>query len=254
MAGSRSLSCLLVLAAITASMGENLRSKGQLRGALDLAKNTGGLHMGPCHCEIDSGSWTRPTRTKPRCVFIDLGAGTGKDVHAWANNTYGPISGCPNGGDWEAILVEANPLFKAQLEAVSKQYSSKVTAKVATAAYMCEAKASFYLDTKDYKANALPGQELNKVEVQTLNINRLLTESTIPGDWVLMKMDVEGAEFDIVPCMAQAPAASLVDRLYVEEHNPSWGLEGATQASMQTAMAGLRTRGIDIPAFTPESL
>ena len=32
-------------------------------------------------------------------------------------------------------------------------------------------------------------------------------------------------------------------RLYVEEHDPSWGLEGATQSSMQTAMAGLRTDG-----------
>jgi hypothetical protein len=36
-------------------------------------------------------------------------------------------------------------------------------------------------------------------------------------------------------------------RLYVEEHDPSWGLEGATQSSMQTAMAGLRT---DVAGYT----
>lgn len=48
--------------------------------------------------------------------------------------------------------------------------------------------------------------------------------------------------FDILPCMAESPAGSLVDRLYMEKHDPSWGLEGATAQSMQTAMAGLRTR------------
>ena len=37
---------------------------------------------------------------------------------------------------------------------------------------------------------------------------------------------------------------ALPPRLYVEEHDPSWGLEGATLNSMQTAMAGLRKRGV----------
>lgn len=247
-----SLACLFVLVAVPASVGEHLRSNSQLQGDLDLAQNAG-LQLGPCHCQIDSKAWVRPTRTTPRCVFIDLGAGGGKDLDRFANNTYGPVSNCPNGGDWEAILIEANPSFKTHLDSVSQKHGQhRVHIKASTAAYMCEAKAAFYLDTKDYKAQALPGRQLNKVEVQTLNINRLLTESVIPGDWVLMKMDVEGAEFDIIPCMAQAPAATLVDRLYVQEHNPSWGLEGATQSIMQTAMSGLRTRGIDIPAFTPE--
>ena len=27
-----------------------------------------------------------------------------------------------------------------------------------------------------------------------MNVNRLLVENTIPGDWVMLKMDVEGAE------------------------------------------------------------
>lgn len=160
-------------------------------------------------------------------------------------------------------MVEANPLFEPVLKQVSEKWSSQVTVDVSTAAYMCEAKTAFYLDTKDVQKNvwgsglnahekdAMLGDGLNKVEVATININRLLTENTIPGDWVMMNMDVEGAEFDIIPCMAESAAASLVDRLYMEQHDPSWGLEGATPTNMQTALAGLRTRGVDIPMFSP---
>jgi len=198
----------------------------------------------------------------PKCVFIDLGSGSGKNLQAWTSDKYGPLANCP-GGQWEAILVEANPLFEPVLKNVSEKWSSQVTLDVSTAAYMCEAKTAFYLDTKDVQKNVwgsglnahdkdtMLGDGLNKVEVATININRLLTENTIPGDWVMMNMDVEGAEFDIIPCMAESAAASLVDRLYMEQHDPSWGLEGATPTTMQTALAGLRTRGVDIPMFSP---
>eukprot|EP00441_Pelagodinium_beii_P043989 CAMPEP_0197650192 /NCGR_PEP_ID=MMETSP1338-20131121/30792_1 /TAXON_ID=43686 ORGANISM="Pelagodinium beii, Strain RCC1491" /NCGR_SAMPLE_ID=MMETSP1338 /ASSEMBLY_ACC=CAM_ASM_000754 /LENGTH=214 /DNA_ID=CAMNT_0043224545 /DNA_START=228 /DNA_END=872 /DNA_ORIENTATION=+ len=209
----------------------------------------------------DSKLWRRPIRTTPQCVFIDLGAGSGKNLEAWTSNKYGPVANCP-GGKWEAILVEANPLFEPVLKKVSEKWSSMVTLDVSTAAYMCESKTAFYLDTKDVQKNVwgsglnaqnqeMLGPGLNKVEVATININKLLTENTIPGDWVMMNMDVEGAEFDIIPCMAQSPAASLVDRLYMEQHDPSWGLEGATPATMQTALAGLRIRGVDIPMYSP---
>merc|ERR1719291_1236610 len=53
---------------------------------------------------------------------------------------------------------------------------------------------------------------------------------TIPGDWVMVKMDIEGAEWDILPCLALAPAASLVDRLFVEIHNQSMGSTGTGTA------------------------
>ncbi|CAE7865590.1 unnamed protein product [Symbiodinium microadriaticum] len=177
--------------------------------------------------------------TEPHCVFIDLGAGSGADLQAWAEGKFGPVANCPS-GKWEAILVEANPILTETLNGVAQKYAGKVQVNASRAAYMCEAKTASVL-----------GTELSKVEVDTVNVNRLLTEHTIPGDWVMMKMDVEGAEFDIIPCMAESPAGSLVDRLYVEQHDPGWGLEGATPSAMQTALTGLRTRGVDIPAFSP---
>eukprot|EP00434_Breviolum_minutum_P027665 symbB.v1.2.024471.t1/scaffold2320.1/size82376/3 len=198
-------------------------------------------------------------RTQPKCLFIDLGAGSGSDLEAFAQDKFGPVGNCPS-GDWEAILVEANPVFTATLNAVAAQFPGKVHVNASHAAYMCDAKTAFYINEAESTsitgfhqavASSTLGTELKQVEVETVNINRLLIENAIPGDYVILKMDVEGAEFDILPCMAESPSGSLIDRLYVEEHDPSWGLEGATLNTMQTAMAGLRTRGVDIPKNSP---
>eukprot|EP00930_Biecheleria_cincta_P001355 TRINITY_DN102494_c0_g1_i1.p1 TRINITY_DN102494_c0_g1~~TRINITY_DN102494_c0_g1_i1.p1 ORF type:complete len:247 (+),score=39.11 TRINITY_DN102494_c0_g1_i1:110-850(+) len=232
---------LLTAVAIPVALGAKVVYTSNLKGA---SNHTHGLQSAPCHCKIDSPDWVLPKRTAAKCIFIDLGASSGNDLQAFSEDKYGPLKGCPN-GDWEAILVEANPSFKSGLEEKASKFPGKVTLKAGTAAYMCEAKATFYFSTKD--VDSLEG----RMEVETLNINRLLTEHTIPGDYVIMKMDIEGAEFDIVPCMAEASAASLVDRLYVSQHDPAWGLEGAPLSSMQTSLAGLRTRGIDIPASDP---
>jgi len=223
-----------------------------ISGLKSVNNHTHGLQEGPCHCKIKSAEWVPSKRTAAKCIFIDLGASSGNDLQAFAEDKYGPLKDCPN-GDWEAILVEANPSFTPGLKEMTAKFHEKVTLKTATAAYMCESKATFYLDIKDDDSSDMfgLGSDLNSVEVETLNIIRLLTEHTIPGDYVIMKMDVEGAEFDIIPCMAQAGAASLVDRMYINQHDPTWGLEGATLSSMTKSLAALRTRGIDIPQSDP---
>jgi len=88
-----------------------------------------------------------------------------------------------------------------------------------------------------------------KVTVPTANIVRMLYENTIPSDWVMLKMDIEGSEWDVMPCIADAPAASLIDRFYIEQHDPSWGMAGTTPAAMNAAYAKLKQRGVDIPKY-----
>merc|ERR1719316_28908 len=154
---------------------------------------------------------------------------------------------------WSAVLVEANPRFNAQLSAVGKQHS-QVSVMSSTAAYMCEAKTSFYLDTVNTAKNFWGSSMSNnhpdvkasgakqKVTVPTMNLNRILYEQTIPGDWVMVKMDIEGSEFDVLPCLAKANAATLVDRLYLEQHSPSWGQAGTTLEQMEAAKNELRRK------------
>jgi FkbM family methyltransferase len=213
----------------------------------------------PCACVANDPSWKACTRTTPRCVFIDLGAADGNSFNHFMANGYGPVANCPS-GQWSAVLVEANPRFDSKLGAVGKEHNN-VNVMSATAAYMCEAKTSFFLDTvnteKNFWGSSMSSSHPDvqrsgaqqKVTVPTMNLNRILYEQAIPGDWVMVKMDIEGSEFDVLPCLAEAPAASLVDRLYLEQHDPSWGMTGTTPVQMEAAKAKLRKKGVDIPKY-----
>jgi len=218
----------------------------------------------PCNCVASDPSWIAPVRTVPRCVFIDLGAADGNSFNEFLSGKWGDVAKCPS-VQWSAVLVEANPLFDTKLAAVAAQHPGKVTALSSTAAYMCEGSTSFFLDTKNTDKNfwgssmseSHPDTEggKTKVTVPTSNLNRILHEQTIPGDWVMVKMDIEGSEYDVLPCTAQAPAASLMDRLYLEQH--TWlahGLAGTTEAQMTAAKNTLRSRGVDIPAYFSNTL
>lgn len=219
----------------------------------------------PCQCEAANPAWKRPTRTVPKCVFIDLGAADGNSFNAFLNDKYGAVANCPSGGLWEAVLVEANPRFQAPIEQTKARFPEAVEAFPSTAAYMCQGQTSFYLDTvttaQNYWGSSMSSNHPDvvhsgkkKVTVNTVNLNRLLVERTIPSDYVLVKMDIEGAEFDIVPCLAHSPAAALMDALWMEQHDVSWGLAGNSLEDMNQAKLSLKSRGVYMPDYFSETL
>jgi hypothetical protein len=217
-----------------------------------------------CSCVPSSDDWVPCKRTTPKCIWIDLGAADGNSFNAFLNNYYGPVANCPS-GQWEAVLVEANPRFDQALSQVATSWPGAMHMYSSTAAYMCEAQTSFYLDTVTHDNNYwgssmssnaadVKASGMQQVTVPTMNLIRVLYEMTIPGDWVMVKMDIEGAEWDILPCLALAPSASLVDRLFVEIHNQSMSTVGTDPVTMESAQSLLRLRGVDIPAYYSKTL
>lgn len=217
----------------------------------------------PCQCVASDPSWKATTRTVPKCVFIDLGAANGNTFDKFIKDGYGPVANCPS-GQWSSVLVEANPRFNDPLAAVAKQHAN-VQALSSTAAYMCEGKTSFFLDTvntaKNFWGSSMSDNHPDvknsgkqKVTVPTVNLNKILFEETIPGDWVMVKMDIEGSEFDVLPCTAKSPSAALIDRLYLEQHSPDWGMAGTTLQQMEAAKQELRNKGVDIPDYFSQTL
>lgn len=222
----------------------------------------------PCSCEATNAAWQPSTRTSARCVFIDLGAADGNTFEVFLSGEYQDLANCTaNGADaWDAILVEANPKFDKPLMAEAAKYPiGKVNAMASTAAYMCEASTSFYLDTVNDEHNNW-GSSMSenhtdvvasgkvKVTVPTMNINRILYEQTIPADRVILKMDIEGAEWDIVPCLAKSPSASLIDIFFLEEHNTAWGNIDTTAKEFAAAKATLISKNVLMPDYFSETL
>mmetsp|Transcript_79937 Transcript_79937/g.138545 ORF Transcript_79937/g.138545 Transcript_79937/m.138545 type:complete len:290 (+) Transcript_79937:101-970(+) len=220
-----------------------------------------------CTCQTANPEWKPCKRTTPKCVFIDLGAADGNTFNVFMNNGYTNLANCTAGGAdaWEAILVEANPKFVQPLTAEAGKYPGKVAALHSTAAYMCEGWTSFFLDTVNADQNnwgssmSSDHPDVQKsggqnVTVPTMNLNRILVEHTIPADHVIVKMDIEGAEFDTLPCLALSPSASLVDTLFLETHQADWGNVGTTVEGMEVAKALLQAKGVEIPAYESPTL
>lgn len=218
-----------------------------------------------CQCDLGQNGWLPCRRATPKCIFIDLGAANGNTFQDFMSGKYGPVQNCPSGGQWEATLVEANPRFDVPLKNLQVSYPGKVHASNSHAAYMCEAQTTFYLDTvshaHNYWGSSMSANHddtkksgLQAVTVPTVNVLKLLHETTTPEDFVILKMDIEGAEWDVLPCLTQSASAGLIDRLLVEIHPQSWGNAGTTQPQLDKALAGLRAKGVDIPSYHSQTL
>jgi len=220
----------------------------------------------PCQCVAHDPSWVAgPQRAVNKCVFIDLGAADGNTFNSFLTGGYGPLQNCPNGGDWEAWLVEANPRFEQQLNALQAQYPGKVHSLANHAAYDCEASTTFYLDLQNHAQNYWGSSMSDKhpdaqksgltpVTVPTININRLIWENTLPGDYVILKHDIEGSEWDTIPCLAKSQAKTKTDRIMLEVHPIDWQLGATTQAEFDAAQATLKAGGTDIPPYFSKTL
>eukprot|EP00931_Biecheleriopsis_adriatica_P059953 TRINITY_DN35957_c0_g1_i1.p1 TRINITY_DN35957_c0_g1~~TRINITY_DN35957_c0_g1_i1.p1 ORF type:complete len:259 (-),score=60.28 TRINITY_DN35957_c0_g1_i1:45-821(-) len=210
-----------------------------------------------CECVANDASWKKTTRTEPKCIFIDLGAADGNTFAKFVEDQYGPVKNCPSGGKWEAYLVEANPEFRPQLNALQDNFPGQVHSFADHAAFSCEAETSFYIDTDatmnhwgssldSSSPDALKSGQV-KVTVPMMNVVKLIAENVRPDDWVMLKVDIEGAEYSVLPCLAQFAEANLVDRMYLEEH---WWFSSVTDV-MKKALADskvtLMSHNVDIP-------
>jgi len=235
--------------------GQSLAVK-HLRTASNVSSSSvaqGRLTAPSCGCEAVSASWNKATRTVPKCIFIDLGAAGGNTLETWMQDGYGPVKNCPH-GDWEAFLVEANPDFSNKLNALQRNLGGKVHSLASTAAYTCDGTTTFSIDpdvAHDHWGSSMEHAFVGSKQftVDTVNVNKLITENTIPGDWVVLKVDIEGAEYEVIPCLAKSPGAKLVDQLFLEEH--TWFAESTTakKLALKAARESLKAQGVQVPFY-----
>ncbi|KAJ7550200.1 hypothetical protein O6H91_07G088100 [Diphasiastrum complanatum] len=88
--------------------------------------------------------------------------------------------------------------------------------------------------------------------VQGMDFSAWLLRTVSPHDYTVMKMDVEGTEFDLLPKMFDTGAICLVDELFLECHYNRWqrccpertGKYEKTYSDCLQLFETLRTRGV----------
>lgn len=154
--------------------------------------------------------------------------------------------------DWECYCFEANPITykmskKKYIELLNREFDIKhfnlaVSDKKGTVDVNC-ALAYFYDESEDGSYTSQGSNILEKPpnfehlnydegvhEVRTIDFSGFMREIVSPGDFVLIKMDIEGSEFSVLDRLIYDNTIEYINEIYVEFHevffeNPEYYIE-----------------------------
>ena len=148
-----------------------------------------------------------------RGVFIDGGAFDGCSVIKFklANPNFDCISFEPNPALWRYFRNVPTLLIKKGIATVNKSMDFKID--------YIDGDGSSLIPTK--KIIFDPNQDDSKVEIihiDCVNLSQVIQELEEKYDFIVLKLDVEGAEYEILEDLISQNLISKLDQLYVEFH------------------------------------
>lgn len=158
-----------------------------------------------------------------RRIFCDLGSHIGESVKFFRKHH-------PQGNTFEVFCFEALPDNIAKLEAMKEMWNIQIIHKAAATYNSCQ---SFYTGMSESgslsdkkRTGGLDGK--TKIIVQTMDFpawfNELVQLSfSTPEIW--LKMNIEGAEYDIIEKMHQMGLIPFVHKWYVQFHFSKIGMD-----------------------------
>ncbi|KAG0325584.1 hypothetical protein BG000_001741, partial [Podila horticola] len=213
---------------------------------------------------------TSPTVKSPRYIFVNLGVGSGDALDVFLKSSEEAAKGFPK-PEWaeyrdaELFLFEANPYFNSDLVELKQKYSLqgiKVEIFPSTLVDVKNGLGTLTLGAgeKDHHGGSSGNNNKNSnnegtsrmmKDLTSINFSQWLLTNVLPQDFVVVKMNVKGAEYEVVPHMAEMGLWSVVDHLLVEWHGLDIG--GATPEEIQyrvdraaAAMAKLEAEGVKV--------
>jgi len=202
----------------------------------------------------------------PRFIYIDMGAEHyPSSMGNWFRHRY------PNHDAFQLIALEADP-FKNGLKGGKSWRSHPQVEMLKFAAWTSNTTVEFLsegfgahmtgdqnLTGEIQKGNRVdlrefgdPKQAKHVVQVQTLDVADLLHRRVTPRDYVVVKMDIEGAEYEVVPHLISAGVAPLIDEMFLEVHAQLPGsssrrkplVSGKSKQSSFNLLQSLRAAGV----------
>lgn len=161
-----------------------------------------------------------------RYIFIDLGAYDGDSIEEFIQGKEFTANGFDyvlpvEPTEFDIFAFEPNPRFNRKLHDMKKLYPNiKMTSQ--EVAWIAGGKQEFTFDTNDlaYGSTIMKSKRnwgVGRVDsVNTFDFSEWLTQ--FEGSYIIVKMDIEGAEFPILEKMIQDGTDLLVSQLWVEFH------------------------------------
>ncbi|KAK6943219.1 Methyltransferase type 11 [Dillenia turbinata] len=164
---------------------------------------------------------------KPRYVYIDVGArGYGSSIVSWFKKQYPKQN-----KTFEVYAIEADKSFH-------EEYKTKKGVKLLPyAAWVRNETLSFEIShNPDPSSEERGGRGMGRIQpvkskgssvrevdkIQGFDFANWVKNTVSEQDFVVMKMDVEGTEFDLIPRLFETGAICLIDEIFLECHYNRW--------------------------------
>lgn len=146
-----------------------------------------------------------------RKIFIDVGAHFGEVTNKFLKNH----------PDYEAYLFEPNPNNKIPFKKVYRR-----------AVWINNCYEKFYLSKRDKSSEGCSLMKKktsgnldkeNPIMVKCINFNKWIKDKFKKEDKIVLKMDIEGAEYVVLDHMIVGGSMAYINKLYIEWH---WNVIG----------------------------
>lgn len=152
-----------------------------------------------------------------RKIFIDCGAHKGESVAAFRKKQ--------DSNQFEIYMFEPNPFL---FEEISDNISLNNCIKIEAAVSNREGKEKLWgcIKVKDSvgaslersKADTDKISQEDYVEVRTIRLSDFIKETFSKEDKIILKMDIEGSEYDVLEDLIATETIDYIDRIYCEFH------------------------------------
>jgi FkbM family methyltransferase len=150
-------------------------------------------------------------KARPRFIFIDAGAHFGESYLAFQKCRLYPEH------KWEVFAIEANPVLASKLPRAPR------LTVMSKAVWISEGKMDFLIEYEDsgrnsmFKENFWENKPTKTISVDTFDFSEWVKQFS-PNDYVIVSMDIEGAEFEVINKMIKDGTFKRLDRFYAEMH------------------------------------
>jgi FkbM family methyltransferase len=152
-------------------------------------------------------------------IFIDGGARVGESIEIYVKNNPDLI-GC------DIHLFECNPNHLDKLNTLQTKYPEYNMEVHQLALWNSEGEQDFYFSIDIWgdlgcTLNKDKGEKLdldNPIKVKSISLSNFLNQFN-DDDYVIVKLDIEGAEWEVVNDLIETNQLSKINELYVEWHD-----------------------------------
>lgn len=148
-----------------------------------------------------------------RKIFIDCGAYDGSSVRKFTSSF----------NEFEIFSFEPNPLL-------AYHHKNLNSTLIQSAVWINNEFLDFYIDEKDFDGSSVYSHKLNivgkkKIRVPAVDFSQWIRHEFKQEDFIILKMDIEGAEYEVLYKMIKDKTIKYINELFIEFHWDRIGLD-----------------------------